>query len=192
MNNIYQRVVNWNSKRYDRVYNHQLTLNLLREEHKEWLDSNTDVDHLDALCDIIYVAFGALWKLDIDQETMDAAFESAFENVFECTDMLLQNYEPHPAYLIATVLDVLEYEDDYPIADGLAMIAVLAQTEVYGMGLTPEQCNQALLIVCDSNDSKSIMKVAADVKANAGNKGPYFVPPEPRLEKLLAERKSNG
>lgn len=188
MNNIYQRVVNWNSKRYDRAYNHKLTLSLLREEYHEWLQSKTDVDHLDALCDVIYVAFGALWKLDINQETMDAAFENAFER----TGMLLQIDEPHPAYLIATILDVLKYEDDYLIADGLAMIAVLAQTEMYGMGLTHEQCNQALLIVCDSNDSKSIMKVAADIKANAGNKGPYFVPPEPRLEKLLAERKSNG
>ena len=35
------------------------------------------------------------------------------------------------------------------------------------------------------NDSKSIKKTASDVKANDGDKGAYFVAPEPRLTALL-------
>jgi hypothetical protein len=52
------------------------------------------------------------------------------------------------------------------------------------MGLTQLQCEYAMNIVCDSNDTKPAKKTASDVKANV-DKGNRFVAPEPRLQKLL-------
>lgn len=185
MHRIYQRVAKWNGQRYEQEYNHTLTLALLSEEFEEWLEASKEVDKLDALCDIIYVALGALWKLNAsDQDNEDAE-----QHASEVLSAILQSTnEPHPAYFIIMHLAVLEFEQDYPIVTGLHMIIKAALVEMLGMGLSYEQCIAALLIVCDSNDSKSIKKVDSAVKANAGDKGPYFVAPEPRLQELLDKR----
>jgi hypothetical protein len=187
MHRVFPRVISWNQKRYPQEYNHSLTLALLKEEFQEWLEAPTEVDKLDALCDIVYVALGALWKADVDEETNAAAEERAqqvFSNLVDFTD------EPHYAYFISTHLTVLEYEPDYPVVLGLHLIIKAALTEMLSMSLTYEQCIEALLVVCDSNDSKSVKKVDPAVKANAGDKGPYFVTPEPRLQAILDKREA--
>lgn len=117
MNNCIPRITYWNSQRYKQVFDHKLTFRLLDEEVDELYRASTDIDKLDALVDIVYVAIGAMWKL----------------------------------------------------------------------GLSPEQITQAIHVVCDSNDSKEVERVEAFVKANM-NKGPNFVPPEPRLQEILNER----
>ncbi|AFV51114.1 nucleotide pyrophosphohydrolase [Vibrio phage VPMS1] len=187
MHRVFPRVISWNQKRYPQEYNHHLTLDLLKEEFQEWLEALTEVDKLDALCDIIYVALGALWKADVSEEA-NAVAEHHANEVFS---RLIENtYEPHYAYFISMHLTVLEYEAEYPVATGLHMIIKAAFTEMLAMRLTYEQCIAALLIVCDSNDSKSVKKTDPAVKANAGDKGPYFVSPEPRLQALLDKREA--
>lgn len=61
------RICEWNAKRYKQEYNKELTYSLLKEEVNELADSETDVDTLDALVDIVYVAIGAMWKLGLDK-----------------------------------------------------------------------------------------------------------------------------
>ena len=156
MNEVIQRICAWNAARYEQQYDHALTIALLREEYKEWLMAKTPVDQLDGLCDLVYVAFGAIWKANIDLEAMRDAEQQS-----------------------AQVVD-----NDYPLVMSLHLIITSALTQMAGMGLSTDQCVEALLIVCDANDSKSIKKTASNVKANL-DKGPYFKAPEPRLTALL-------
>lgn len=180
MNRVIARVVHWNKLRYAREYNHELTLRLLREEHKEWLTAKTPVDKLDGLCDLVYVAMGAIWKANINIIDAGEAEQQAaivVGNQLECNELW-------PAYYIATYLDVMEYDMDYPLVMSLHCIITSALTEMTGLGLSSAQCIEAMLIVCDANDSKTITKTASDVKANT-DKGAYFVPSEARLNALL-------
>ena len=114
---VVRRIVNWNFARYEQEFNHALTNSLLTEEVSELLQAKEEVDILDALVDIAYVAIGAMWK----------------------------------------------------------------------MGLSPGGIHDALLAVCDSNDSKTTVKTASYIKANI-DKGKDFVPPEVRLQEILDDR----
>ena len=111
------RIADWNAARYDQDYSPNLQVALLAEEVGELASAKTDVDKLDALVDIIYIATGGMWKL----------------------------------------------------------------------GLSPEQINAAIHVVCDSNDTKPAKKTPAHVKANI-DKGNSFVRPEPRLQEILDGR----
>lgn len=180
MHRVLQRVGAWNAARYKQVHSLPLTVSLLREEQREFLEAKTPVDRLDALCDLIYVAIGSLWKLNVQMEDMNEAQAQAVrvvQNQLECNEL-------YPAMYNSTYIDVLEFGNDYPMAMSLQLIITSSLTEMSGMGLDSEQCIDALLIVCDSNDTKSISPTKASVKANI-DKGPYFKAPEPRLTKLL-------
>ena len=182
MNRILQRVGAWNAARYEQEHSLPLTVSLLREEQREFLEAKTPVDRLDALCDLIFVSIGALWKLNVQTEDMNAAQAQAVqvvENQLNCNEL-------YPVMYNSTYIDVLEFDDDYPMAMSLQLIITSCLAEMTGFGLDQEQCIEALLIVCDANDSKTITKTASDVKANI-DKGPYFKAPEPRLTKLLEE-----
>lgn len=180
MQEIYLRVANWNSLRYEQKYDKNLTLSLLREEYKEWLEAEKPVDHLDALCDMSYVAMGGLWKLGVT-EGMNMQYEDATHDIIS----KIIDTGVNPAYFVSTFLDSYEYNDTDSIA-GLTMHLVITCSlmQALSMGLTLEDFFDAMTIVCDSNDSKSIKKTAANVKANI-DKGAYFVPPEAKLTKLL-------
>ena len=180
---IFNRVANWNSKRYDRQYDHDLSVNLLKEEHQEYFDANTLVDQLDALCDMTYVALGILWKIDSDNETLDYNADESHKQVAR----LLATNTFSPINLIASVLTQYEHDKDYPTALAAQMVITLCMTQMSAMGLDSVESVMALVVVCDSNDSKSIKKTATHIKANDGDKGVYFIAPEPRLLEILAK-----
>jgi len=180
MYRVLQRVGAWNAARYRQEHSLSLTVSLLREEQHEFLEAKTPVDKLDALCDLVYVAIGALWKLNVQTEDMNTAQAQAVQvvqNQLKCNELF-------PAMYNSTYIDVLEFDHDYPMAMSLQLIITSSMTEMSGMGLDQEQCIEALLIVCDANDSKSISVTKSNVKANI-DKGPYFKAPEPRLTALL-------
>ena len=183
LGHIFERVTNWNSKRYDRKYDHNLSVNLLTEELQEYFDATTLVDQLDALCDMTYVAIGILWKIDADNNTLDFNAEESHNQVAR----LLTTNTLDPIYLVASVLARYEHDDDYPTALAAQMIVTLCMTQMSAMGLNQEESFMALVVVCDSNDSKSIKKTASHIKANDGDKGPYFVAPEPKLLAIIAK-----
>lgn len=182
MQDIYNRVAIWNSQRYEREFNKELALSLLREEHKEWLESTDEVNTIKELCDISFVAFGIIWKLNAsDEELMHTADHSC-----DMVNNLVALNELWPGYFISGILDMLEYgEEDYPVLAAAHHIINFCMAELFGIGFDFEDYKKAMLILCDSNDSKSIKKVASDVKANANDKGPYYKPAESRLAQLL-------
>ncbi|UIS54080.1 putative NTP pyrophosphohydrolase [Edwardsiella phage vB_EpP_ZHX] len=186
MNNIYQRVVTWNEARYEREFNLNLAVALLREEYNEWLTAKTKVGKLDGLCDIAFVALGVIWKNNTPDFWLDDAFQRAYDN-----QLAHSVYEP--IYYTAALLDVLERTDvsQEQVLDIMAELIVQCQAQALYMGLSNKQWLRAMNVVCDSNASKSIKKVASDVKANAGDKGPFYFPPTSGLAKILREVKIN-
>lgn len=68
-----QRIISWNAKRYDSIFDVDLAYKLLKEEVLELLDAKTEVDQLDALVDTIYIAIGAMWKMGLSAEQIQAA-----------------------------------------------------------------------------------------------------------------------
>jgi len=181
MNRVLQRVGAWNAARYEQEHSLPLTVSLLREEQTEWLEAKTPVDKLDALCDLVYVSIGALWKLNVHTTDMDSAQGQATKVV---QTQINCGGEIFPAMYNSAYIDMLEYDHNYPMAMSLQLIITSSLTEMAGMGLRPEQCVEAMLIVCDANDSKTATKTAKGTKANI-DKGAGFIAPEPRLQALL-------
>lgn len=183
MYTVYTRVCAWNEARYKREYDKKLTISLLREEYKEYLEATTEVDQLDALCDLVYVAMGGLWKAGVPDVTQ----QIHADNASRILEVLVNEGEINPVYFIGTYLDVYEHLDNYPCALTMHSIITAACTQMTGLMLTLEQCEEAMLIVCDSNDSKAVKRTASNVKANV-DKGEGFIAPEPRLKELLRSR----
>lgn len=177
---IFVRAARWNAARYDREYNHELSVALLREEHTEWLEATELVDQLDALCDQIYVAMGVLWKLNIDEETNLYNANMAAGDVRKLikTDTIM------PGYLVSAVLSSYEHDSEYPVAYAMHMIIQCCLVQMGAMHLSHDDMKNAMNIVCDANDTKAVKKTASNVKANT-DKGIDFISPEPRLQALL-------
>lgn len=184
---IFERVCTWNSRRYDRTHVVTLTCSLLDEEYStEYLESTEEVHRLDALGDTIYVALGGIWKEDVTDEQMNYDLVLASEMV---NDLVKANTLP-PHYYIPAFRYALEHEVEMPKSTALMCIVNLCLLQMQvEFNFTLEQCYEALVVICDSNDSKSIPsdKVDPSVKANT-DKGNFFVAPEPRLQALLDKR----
>jgi hypothetical protein len=178
MINVCNRVAEWNAARYPREYNHDLAMALLREEYTELKESTEEVDMLDALCDLAYVALGVLWKCNIPNDE--------FENdELEAITFVEGLVSPHiqPGFLIGAVIDSCELDNEMPVALAMHAIVLLARAQ---MNLPPALQIEALNIVCDANDLKTATMTDPAVKANI-DKGAKFVKPEARLQQLLDE-----
>lgn len=189
MEQVFARVANWNAARYEQEYNQALTLKLLREEHREWLEAETFVDRVHELCDVIFVAYGAMWKLKTELSS-DLA-----QLCFREVDQLVMHLAEFPGVLISAALDVLEIDQSDFENGRLKLIfeaSLFAQAQLLSYGLTFEQIIECMLVLCDSNDSKTIKKTASDVKANDNDKGVYYKSPIPGIQAILNEVINEG
>lgn len=178
METIVARVNAWNAARYPQQLSYDLQRSLMHEEVHELLSTDVPVDVLDAACDIAFVAIGGLWKanakvLELDDVTgtMAGCLDSC--NFFS------------PAAMAAAVLqdhNTAENENELVMASCAAI--AFSKLIVRDLGV---DWYKAMMIVCDSNDSKSISKTDPSVKANV-IKGNFFVAPEPRLQALMDAR----
>lgn len=176
------RAANWNAARYPQEYNKTLQLDLLKEELQEFKDAEYTVDKLDALCDVAFVAAGGIWKcglqvednLDLLQVSIDVFNEARqVKDKLEYIEYFISEYELN-----------LKPEAEHHLAINLGAMNFAISTMEPLFGFTADDVLKALFIVCDSNDSKSVQKTAANVKANI-DKGEGFIQPEPRLSALL-------
>ena len=169
MKTVFEQVCEWNAARYDRVYNHDLAVALIEEEYQEWFDNDDPVEKLDALCDLAYVAFGMLWKLNVDVEN---------DNVLEII------IPPHPKMApIYHLSGIIAMWKGGKLTGHEAAHNILASVcnQACHVGYTYEEFVEAMQAVCDSNASKAIKKTASDVKANGNDKGSTYVPPTEAL-----------
>tara|TARA_R110000824_G_C15233132_1_gene679113 strand:- start:29207 stop:29761 length:555 start_codon:yes stop_codon:yes gene_type:complete len=172
---VFKRVAGWNAKRYDQEYNHELTIKLLKEELSEYVEAGTPVDELDAFCDLTYLAMGGLWKMGVELDALKAV------RALKAVEATLHNgVILHPMSILSVVL--LESHLDAEAA--MYKVIGVTQLMMLSMGFNQSQCEGAMHIVCDANDTKPAKKTASDVKANV-DKGSSFVAPEPRLQKLI-------
>ena len=177
-NIVNKRIIDWNAARYEQQFNEQLQYDLLLNpksgEVQEWFDAMNacnEVEQLDALCDIYFVAIGGLWKLGL-----------SLDQIFDETKAAVTT--PPERFSFATVIDLWragEHKDAFVHA----IVCTMRYANI--MGLSGEQIMRAVGAVCDSNDTKPAVKTASDVKANV-DKGTTYVPPTEALKAILAER----
>jgi len=163
------RITGWNDARYAQEFSPQLTNKLLEEEYAEYeaaRKAKDELEQLDGLADLYFVCIGGLWKLGAGPATIDQAIIKGIE-----TDMVL---DVSLGALVATPHAVL------------ALTAGWAVRRSALLGLSPGQFARAVKAVCDSNDTKIVVKTQSDVKANL-NKGDNYVPPTKALQAILAE-----
>lgn len=187
---ITDRAIRWNELRYPRKYDATLAMNLLLEETQELYDAKSDIDKLDAVADICFVAIGVFWKLGLNHRQI--------YDIFYLHDM--RTLDMNQAYdwcmnLQMTALDVID--QDLPGAwpgFNLATFSVFvtALGAIRGMGMQ-HVFYDVCMAICVSNDTKSVAKEKTDpsVKANV-NKGDTYVAPTSRLleiyQHVLKER----
>jgi len=178
------RIEAWNAARYDRVYNEQLAIALLREEIDEYyvaLDMpvamyedrlNRLVEIVDALGDIFFVAIGVLWKLNKPWFFHDV--------------LCLRNDLTEYGYFIPADFRFLSKD---PIAGAKLVVAKVLRAASYL--ITNEDFTNVVIAICDSNDSKAIKKTSANIKANI-DKGADYFPPTEALMGIAAKYVSIG
>lgn len=177
---IYARVANWNSLRYEQEYDHKLSVALLEEELEEYYEADTSVDQLDALCDLIYVAMGIIWKCKTPVKVM--AYNADLAQEFLTGLLKTNSYDP--IFFLSSTLAKFKY-DNHPPANVAAIVVTTCFTQMTGMGFNLSESMNAMMIVCISNDTKSYKKTPAHIKANSGDKGSDYIPPEPRLQAII-------
>ena len=62
--NEFDDIIQWNINRNNLAYDSSKELMMLVEELQEFENAQTDDEEVDALCDLIVIAVGALWKKD--------------------------------------------------------------------------------------------------------------------------------
>jgi hypothetical protein len=190
ISHLFQRVANWNAARYDRVYSKDLLVKLLLEELNETMSAPDAVETLDGLCDISYVALGGVWKLGLDERTTVEMWNHAVLYTSGLGQLESNHDFIRPtAYITACINQLMEWDEPNKEAAGICFaILLLCFTQAASWwNMSFDQFIRAMHTVCDSNDSKSVKKVAADVKANDNDKGDKFVPPTAGLLEVLQE-----
>lgn len=180
----FERVAKWNSLRYAQEFNETLQANLASEEYYETADAETYVDRLDGHIDQVYVSLGGLWKIGLEA----AEAYNFLEAATAYSDLVTSDLEyDEVMYCISECIAQIATTSGPRQAMALANIVALNYRALMLLGYTAGECLRAADIVCDSNDSKSVKKTATDVKANAGDKGAFFIDPAPRLQVIVDE-----
>ena len=182
----FQRVADWNSKRYAQELSLQLQFSLHREEFLETQNAANEVERLDGHIDQVFVALGGIWKLGLERDDACIALDAAqtyweIMCIDDSYDMTMERLASHIA--------ILEYALTSPITTPalvmtFASISALNYIALGKYGYENAETISAAGIVCDSNDTKAIKKTASDVKANI-DKGALFIAPEPRLQVIV-------
>jgi predicted HAD superfamily Cof-like phosphohydrolase len=74
--NFITRIADWNGERYPQAFDKQLTTTILAEELGELASAKSEVEVLDALVDLTYIAVGGMWKLGLSSEQVREAIEA--------------------------------------------------------------------------------------------------------------------
>lgn len=202
MKTVFESVCAWNAARYEQEFNLELANKLLTEEYRdEWLPAfhklhagertlAHEVECLDALADIAYVAMGVAWKAGCDWDAISLAQHRVLDAQ---ADAMCAWPQLAPGFFIGGLIDSFNFDMEQGVYDTMAMIINACTAEaMYTLGLTEEQFTEAMKVVCNSNNSKSVKRVASDVKANAGDKGPFYVSPKLGLTKILEQVHEQG
>jgi hypothetical protein len=178
------RVINWNQARYNQEFNYQLAVDLLMEELHELFKAKNDVEILDAIGDICFVAIGVFWKAKVYPKTINFIWDNLCNTpnpkdlVWKCD---------HFNELFTTSSDYKKWNNSEKAACILALhcMYLVCANKIASMGIGLHKIADILEIICNSNDTKEIKgKTAAHIKANI-SKGEGYVAPTAALNNLL-------
>lgn len=60
---IFEKIIQWNEQRNNKEFNSESEYKMLKEELAEFLEAKDEYEMVDALCDLIVIATGAIHKL---------------------------------------------------------------------------------------------------------------------------------
>lgn len=185
---VFHRPIEWNGRRYPRVFDKELVFELLEEEFSEYIRSRTLLDEVDALGDIFFICAGNMWKLPLEDEVY-TFMHKHYLLALSYTELIPEEINTLGAAKgqLFHALDRNEEPADVAMVLGSIIELVLAQFK--RLGFTKEQVIQVLHIICDSNDTKRIDYLKTSEKGNL--KGALYFAPTKRLKLLLEEVNTN-
>lgn len=172
-----KRASKWNELRYEQKFDLNLTATMIKEEVQEYKDAKDLVEQVDALCDICFIAAGALWKLNakFDNETFNSFYSFYLLADIDYTDTL------------ANIFDVMaNYLGYYVYACSLHQILASSFDMLAYKMASQENAIEALFCIADSNDTKAVTKIATNAKYSEEGKGSEYVAPTAALTQLIA------
>lgn len=167
----------WNALRYEQEFDLDLSIEMLKEELEEYLKATVLVEQVDALCDICFIAAGALWKLraKYNNETFNSFYNFymlADIDYMDATNNQIQVMRNYPGYyttacclhqILAATFDLLSYKLS-----------------------SQEAALDALFCIVESNNTKSVKNIPTGAKYSSEGKGSEYVSPTAALIKLIA------
>ena len=182
------RITNWNKARYERKYNHELFIDMLYEEFDEYTEAITMVDKLDGLADLYFISIGALWKLGVNPYSHSLRRGVISTKLEDFTD---QHIEEHFIGIKSQVIkigymvsEINQATQEIDIKEHISTLSLLIIKEALSIGCTVADFRIVINIVCDSNDTKEVLKLRDYDKGTL--KGENFISPIKQL-KIVAE-----
>ncbi len=172
-----ERAAKWNELRYEQKFDINLTAKLVKEELQEYVDAKDLVEQVDALCDICFIAAGALWKLNAkyDPETFSSVY-----NLYLLADIDI-------AVNISNIFyTAFNYPGHYIYACTLHQIMAASFDMLAYKMASQENAIEALFCVANSNDTKSAKIIPINAKYSEEGKGNEYVSPTAALTQLIA------
>ena len=183
---IVEKCINWNSTRYEQIYNHALSRELLTEENNELDNAITHIEALDAIGDITFVAIGILWKLGYTKEMIEGVFNTKLLTATK--DELIVAEAIFYATLVNSAIST-DIERFMMLKKVTHMIFNICIPELITWNMQSLYFD-VVNAICESNNTKEVQgKVDPSIKANI-IKGDGFIPPTKQLMKLY--KQSNG
>lgn len=180
---VTERIINWNAKRYEQQFDYVLACRLLLEETEELFAAKSDVERLDAIGDIVFVAVGVFWKLGFSN---DKIYDILY--VHDLTQTSLSEAHHWSMCIQAAAFDLVDHEIEgvWPgLTLALHSLFVTALGAAHGLGCSAIFYD-IIHAICDSNDTKVVKgKTPSHIKANI-DKGENFVPPTGKLLELYS------
>ncbi len=172
------RVCAWNALRYEQQFDLDLTIGMIQEEVDEFQGAIEIADHIDALADIIYIATGAIWKLNIP---FDETTITGFKNYYLHEDTSIVQVVPQLCNIMRN------FQGKLQLAVMLHQIIAVCFDYMHFILIGESAVYKVFAIVCDSNDTKSVKNIPTGAKYSSEGKGQEYVPPEARLNQLILE-----
>lgn len=178
---ITERIIEWNSARYDQIFNFELSRDLLLEEISELFEAKTSIRKVDAVGDIIFVSIGILWKLGFSSEHIYAI-------LYDTDWTKLSDFDAFKwlCTIHALGADVIQAEEvgAWPMFEfAVYAMLVVALGQLRGLGLQ-EGFYDFVHAICDSNDTKEVVRTNPALKANI-KKGDNYISPTEDLAKII-------
>ena len=178
-----QAVAKWKEIRGEQVFDPAVSLALLTEELKEYLDADEALEAIDAAVDIAFVAAGAIWSSGYP------LCETSLKS------MKLFNEEMHIQFhlnVAGAINNIIAFEGKYLFVGNCYQIIGACYVHVCSILNSEALAQQAFEAIVVSNNTKTAEIIPIGEKYSPAGKGLNYVPPTETLKLIIAEAEKNG